>query len=161
MSTAADALEAWLATVPHTAYDHAPVASAEDAAAQRGTALHEGVKALVMKIGRVFMVVALPADRALDGRSLRKAVGVQRYRFARAEELAERTGLVPGSVPPIGHLFDLPLVLDEAVLQNDHVVFTLARPDRSARVATADFLTLARPDTIAPLTEPAPCSPSS
>ncbi len=142
-----------LADLPHEAMHHRAIRSAEDAAVARGTALDEGIKALVMKIGKVFQVVAVPADRRLHGASLRRALGVQRYRFARGEELQALTGLAPGSVPPVGHLFSLPLVVDEAVLATDHVVFTLGRPDRSARLPREAFLELARPDTLAALTE--------
>jgi Ala-tRNA(Pro) deacylase len=140
--------------VPHEAFEHRPIRSADDAAEVRGTPLEQGVKALLMKLGKVFHIVAIPADRRLHGATLRKGLGLQRYRFARPEELQRLTGLQPGSVPPVGHVFDLPLVLDEALADRDPVVFTLGRPDRSVRLARADFLALARPDRVAPVTAP-------
>lgn len=154
MSDVADRLVRLLEAVPHEAFAHRAITSAVDAAEVRGTALDEGVKALVMKLGKRFAILAIPADRSLHGRSVRASLGVQRYRFARGPELEALTGLRPGAVPPVGHLFELPLYLDAAVAASPHVVFTIGRPDRSVRLASEAFLALARPDAVVPLTEP-------
>ncbi len=133
--------------------DHAPIASAAEAAALRGTALEEGGKALVMKLDRIgFAVLALGGDRRVDGKALRRGFGIQRYRFARREELRDLTGLAPGAVPPFGRpVFDLPLFVDADLAAGARIAFTLGRPDRSVLLDTAAWLRAARPEEILPL----------
>lgn len=135
------------------ALTHRPVTGAADAADARGTALAEGGKALLLKAERLgFVLLALPGDARLDGRALRAALRVQRYRLATAEELLRLTGLAPGCVPPFGRpVFDLPLWVDAALAARPRIVFTPGRPDRSLRLATADWLAAARPDGVARL----------
>ncbi len=153
--SAHDRLVQLLEGVPHQRVDHEPITSAAHAAEVRGTPAEIGGKALVMKIGKVFSVLAIPGDGRIDGRTLRASLGVQRYRFATREELLERTGLTPGSVPPFGRpLFDMPLFIDAALAVQDRIAFTLGIPTASAIVSMADYMTVARPDAVVPLTLP-------
>ena len=135
--------------------DHAPVSSAEDAAMLRGTPLGIGGKAIVMKLERIgFAALAVRADRRVDGKALRRALGIQRYRFATAQELAALTGLVPGEVPPFGRpVLELPLYVDTALASGEEIAFTVGRRDRSFVLATADWLAAASPDAIVEISE--------
>jgi prolyl-tRNA editing enzyme YbaK/EbsC (Cys-tRNA(Pro) deacylase) len=147
--------EALLAEVPHERIEHGVSRTAEEAAAARGTVLHEGGKAIVMKLhGRGFVLIALRGSDALSGRLLRQAFGVQRYRFATREELLALTGLEPGCVPPLGRpVLELPLFVDAALAGSERVVFTLGAHTCSARLATGDWLQVARPEAVLSLTE--------
>src|SRR5262244_610339 len=103
-------LEAWLRQlrqhgVAFTVLRHEPVFTSEQAAAVRGTSLASGAKALVLKAGDTFLMAVLPADRKLDSRKAREALGVKGLRFASKEEVEQLTGLQPGSIPPFGSLF--------------------------------------------------------
>lgn len=152
--TVHDRLTTLLATVPHERLTHPPITSAAHAATLRGTPLGIGGKAIVMKLKRTFAVLAVPADRAIDGKRLRHSLSVQRYRFASADELLALTGLTPGSVPPFGPpILDLPLYVDAALAARDRIAFTLGVPDASAILAMTDYLALARPAAVVPLTE--------
>src|SRR5579884_2311728 len=86
---------------------HAPVFTSEEAAAVRGVPLASGAKALVVKAGDVFRLLVVPADRKLDGKKARAALGVKGLRFADRDEVERLTGLRPGSIPPFGSLFGL------------------------------------------------------
>src|SRR5689334_7740437 len=104
-----DRLQEWLQQggVPFHVLRHEPVYTSEQAAAVRGTSLASGAKALVVKAGDRFVLFVLPADRKLDSRKARDVVGVRSLRFGTREEVQERTGLQPGSIPPFGSLFGL------------------------------------------------------
>jgi Ala-tRNA(Pro) deacylase len=93
---------------------HQPVFTSAEAAAARGTSLSSGAKALVCKLDDDFVMYVLPADRKLSSRQARRDAGARRLRFATADEVHEITGLVPGSIPPFGSLFDLPTLCDSA-----------------------------------------------
>ncbi len=106
---------------------HEPVYTSRQAADVRGTPLHSGAKALIVKAGKAFQMAVLPADMALDSNTLRKFLGVKRLRFATKEEVLAMTGLTPGSIPPFGSLFDLPVTCDEGLAENDSINFNAGR----------------------------------
>src|SRR3954463_7462177 len=87
-------------SVAFTVLRHEPVFTSEQAAAVRGTPLGSGAKALVVKAGEAFVLFVLPAHRKLDSKKAKAALGVRDLRFATKEEVLEKTGLLPGSIPP-------------------------------------------------------------
>lgn len=102
---------------------HAPVYTSAEAAAIRGTSLHSGAKALIVKCGDAFVMVVMPADLSLDSKALRSLLGSKQIRFATGDEVMELTGLKPGSIPPFGSLFNLPTICDERLADNESINF--------------------------------------
>lgn len=156
--TSSDRLLALLAASgrPHTVLDHDEARTAAEAAAARGTALSEGGKSLVLKVERIgFVVLLVGSARRLEGRLLRKALHVQRYRFATADELAELGGLHAGEVPPFGRpLFDATLYAGRDVLERERLVFAAASPTRSVAMTVGDWQAVAAPTLVDPFTVP-------
>jgi prolyl-tRNA editing enzyme YbaK/EbsC (Cys-tRNA(Pro) deacylase) len=134
-------LEEWLKEkgVPFTVLRHEPVYTSEQAAAVRGTPLASGAKALVVKAGDDFRLLVLPADRKLDNRKARSALGVKALRFATPEEVLERTGLKPGSIPPFGSLFGLPTWCDPKLAENASINFNAGDHAISVSMTYADY----------------------
>jgi Ala-tRNA(Pro) deacylase len=87
----------------------------------------------------------LPADRKLDSRKLRTAVSARSSRFATAEEVLERTGLRPGSIPPFGSLFDLPTYCDPALAANPAINFNAGDHAVSISISFEDFIRVENP----------------
>ena len=141
------------AGVPFTQREHAAVRTSEEAAAVRGAPLHSGAKALVLKGGDRFLLAVLPADRALDSRALRAAVGSRRVRFASRDELLDLTGLTPGAVPPFGSLFGLETVCDPGLADNEQINFNAGSHRHSVQMSYADWEAMERPR-IAPIAAP-------
>lgn len=163
--SAAERLLALLAASgrPFTVLEHPAAVSARDAAAARGTPLAIGGKSLVMKVDGVGLcVLVVGSDRRLDGKALRRALGVQRYRFASAEELGGLTGLTAGEVPPFGRpLFEAPLYVGDDLLARPEIAFAAASRTRSVRMATADWRAAARPVVLPCFTVPEDQEPPS
>jgi Ala-tRNA(Pro) deacylase len=137
------------AGVPFTVLQHEPVFTSEQAAAVRGTPLSSGAKALVMKAGEKFVMLVLPADRKLDSRKARSALGVKALRFASKEEVESLTGLQPGSIPPFGSLFDLPTYCEPALAENPSINFNAGDHAISIQMSHADFLSVEKPEPLA------------
>lgn len=139
---------------PYEVLEHAVARTAEEAAQARGTPLGIGGKSILMAVERVgFVIAVVGSDRRLDGRSFRKALGVQRYRFATPEELRDVTGLAPGEVPPFGPpLFPVTLVAGEDLVARPEIAFAAAHAGRSVRMATTDWLAVASPRVVPPFT---------
>jgi Ala-tRNA(Pro) deacylase len=146
-ATVFDRLSARLqeAGIVFTVLRHQAVFTSEEAAAVRGTPLSSGAKALVMKANDDFMLLVLPADRKLDSKKARVALGVKSLRFATREEVEQLTGLQPGSIPPFGSLFNLATCCDPALALNESINFNAGDHCISVQMGYADFVALEKP----------------
>lgn len=140
----------WLAaegvTGRHVA--HAPTRTSEESAAARGEPLAVGGKALLLRCGTEddFQLFVFSAARRLDSAAIRKALAIRHLRFATAEELLDRTGLVPGSVPPFGPpVLPFALNVDPSVFAQERIAFNAGMLTRSIVLAIADYRRLAGP----------------
>lgn len=119
---------------------HAPVFTSAEAAQVRGSTLHSGAKALILKGEETFLMVVLPADLALDSSAVKKLLNTKRMRFATKEEVLEMTGLTPGSIPPFGSLFNLPTICDDRLADNDRINFNAASHSDSMQMTYAEYV---------------------
>ena len=125
---------------------HEPVYTSEEAARARGTPLASGAKALVCQGGDEFVMFVLPADRKLASKAVRRARGWRSLRFANREEVAELTGLAPGSIPPFGSLFGLPTLCDERLGENERINFNAGAHTISVSLRFADYVQAEKPE---------------
>lgn len=132
--------------IPYRRLHHAPTRTSEESARVRNEDIAIGAKALVMKLDDVFALFVISAARRVDSKKLRAHLKARKSRFATPDELAELTGLVPGSVPPFGRpVLDLDLYADASVFANDRVAFNAGSLTDSIIMASADYRRLARP----------------
>ena len=134
------------AGVEFTTLKHRPVFTSAEAAEVRGSSLHSGAKALILKGDDRFIMAVLPADMALDSRAVRDHFGWKGLRFATKEELLELTGLAPGSVPPFGSLFGLETICDERLGENESINFNAGDHAVSVSMTYADYLKVETPE---------------
>lgn len=133
------------AGLPYEVLRHAPVFTSEEAAAVRGTPLASGAKALICKVDDRFVMIVLPADRKLASKAARKTLGGKSIRFATKDEVLERTGLAPGSIPPFGSLFGLPTWCDQALADQPRINFNAGDHAISISLALETYLAAERP----------------
>ncbi len=132
-------------TLPYIVLRHIPVFTSEEAAAVRGTPLASGAKALICKVDDRFVLIVLPADRKLASKLARKSLGGKSIRFATKEEVLERTGLAPGSIPPFGSLFQLPTWCDHALAQQQQINFNAGDHEISVSLTFETYRDAERP----------------
>jgi Ala-tRNA(Pro) deacylase len=125
---------------------HEPVYTSEEAARVRGTPLASGAKALICKGESDFVMFVVPEDRKLDSHAVRRGKGWRKLRFATREEVAELTGLVPGSIPPLGSLFGLPTLCDERLGENEVINFNAGDHGISVSMRYADYIEIEKPE---------------
>lgn len=128
---------------------HSPVYTSEEAARVRGVALSSGAKALICKADQRFRMFVLPADRKLDGKLLRKSQGWKSLRFADRDEVLSLTGLLPGSIPPFGSLFQLPTTCDPRLGLNRTINFNAGDHAISISMRYDDFVRVEQPELVA------------
>jgi Ala-tRNA(Pro) deacylase len=122
--------------------EHAPVFTSEDAARVRGTPIEAGAKALVFLAADRPIHAVLPGARRVDNARLRAVLGTRTLRFATQEELLALTGCVPGAVPPFGNLFGLPVIVDEALAEQEEIAFNAGSNAVSIIMRGDDFIRL-------------------
>ena len=132
--------------VSHSVTVHEAGSTAEAIAAARGTPLEMGVKALLMKTRKEWVVIAIRAHQRTDNRKVRHALGAQKLRFANRDELGG-FGLVPGQVPPFGKpILPFRLVADQGITSLADLAFTAGTNTDSIVMPTADWQRLAKPE---------------
>jgi Ala-tRNA(Pro) deacylase len=131
--------------VPHQVLRHEPVYTSEDAARVRGTTLASGAKALVCKADDRFVMFVLPADRRLASKLVRRTMGLRNLRFADREEVAQVTGLTPGSIPPFGCLFGLETWCDARLAEQEVINFNAGDHAISISMRYADYERVEQP----------------
>jgi len=131
--------------VPFTVLRHEAVFTSEQAAAVRGTPLGSGAKALIVKAGENFVLLVIPADRKLDSRKAKTALGIRELRFATKDEVLEKTGLQPGSIPPFGSLFGLPAHCDPALGEHASINFNAGDHCISVQMSYTDYVSVEQP----------------
>ena len=125
--------------------DHLPTRTSEESALHRDEPLKIGAKAMLLKIDTGFVMAVLPADKKIDSALLKKVLSSKSLRFATPEELKEITGLVPGSVPPFGALFNIPMLVDKSLLEEEYVAFNAGSLEKSIKMKTSDYVKIAQP----------------
>lgn len=124
---------------------HPPTYTSEESALHRGEPLKIGAKAMILKTDTGFMMAALPADRKIDSARLKEIFHTKNLRFATKEELLEKTGLVPGAIPPFGSLFNTPMIIDKALLEEEYIAFNAGSLEKSIKMKTKDYMEIVKP----------------
>lgn len=132
----------------HETFQHEPVRTSEEAAKTRpGYTLHQGAKAMIVRIKNPqpkFVMLVLPADLRFDNAKVKSFLGAKDLRFASEQEIGELTGGVqPGAVPPFGNLFGLEIVADPALFENEKIVFNAGDRCFSVAMKSEDYKRLA------------------
>lgn len=103
-------------------YDR-PVETVEAAAQVAHVPPNRIVKSLVLMDGEGRpRVCQIPGHRRLSYSKARRALGVDRLRLARPDEVRQATGFAVGGVPPVGYPADLPVWMDASILEHEEVV---------------------------------------
>jgi len=132
-------------SVEYTLLEHEPVYTSEQAAEVRGVSIKTGVKALVLKADKDFILALVRADKRADLKLIAKQEGVKRVNLARPEEVLKITGCEIGSVPPFGHEKKLRTYMDREILEEDEVNFNIGEHTKSVRMKAKDLLKVLNP----------------
>lgn len=134
-------------------FEHEPVRTSEEATAQRPQySLHQGAKALILKVrptrpnGKEFAMFVMPADLKFDSKKAKAALGIKDASFASEEEVAAVTsGIQVGGVPPFGNLFGLEVFVDPALFGNEEIIFNAGDRSFSVAMRSADYKKIVNP----------------
>lgn len=114
--------------IAHSTHDHPPVFTVDEARGHWSAIAATHTKNLFLKdaAGR-YWLVAMPAEKPLDLKSLPDKIGSKRLRFAPAEQLLDILGIAPGAVSALAVVNDrdqrATLVVDAELMRADAIAF--------------------------------------
>lgn len=127
--------------IDHEVLLHERVETAKSEARVLGLEAGEVVKTVVLDVRTGHAFAVIPADRRVDLPALREALGSRHVHLANEEEIRrDYPEFELGALPPLGALVHTPLIVDEAVVERETVVFAAGTRDRSVRMRTEDLL---------------------
>ena len=104
------------------------------------------IKAVIIKSQGRYIMCVLPAIHLVDFDKLKKVVGSQDITLADEADLKK---LFPdydvGAEPPFGHLFGLKVLVDQALEDDEEIVFNAGTHTDVIKMKTRDFLNLVHP----------------
>lgn len=124
---------------------HEYVRTSEEAAKVRGSALDMGAKAIICKADAIPILIAVPGDKKIDFRVFKKTYGVNDLRMATSEEVTALTGLLIGSIPPLGSLFGIRSYYDISIGNKTKVAFNAGDHEVSVFMRGRDLIELEKP----------------
>lgn len=131
--------------ISYQKYNHPPTKTSEESAKYRGVSLKIGAKAILLKDKKGFLIAVVPADRRLDSKKLKKVLQSKKLRFSTEEELKELTGCDKGSLPPFGSFFNLKIIADKALFEEEEIAFNAGSLENSIKMKTKDYTDLVNP----------------
>ena len=132
--------------IKYSTIEHTPAYTAQEIAAKSHTPGRELAKSIIVKLdGRLVMVV-LPASRRINFDRLKKITGAKTVELATEREFAD---LFPdcqlGAMPPFGNLYDMAVLVDESLTDDEEIVFNACNHHELIRMAFEDFTILVQP----------------
>ena len=127
---------------------HEATPTSEDSARVRGTSIEDGVKSIIVrgKSSKKNFHLNVPAHLKLDMKAVAELVG-EKCEFEEAEVIKERFGLIPGGIPPFGHLLNLETFFDEQIASRTQVAFNCGMQTESIVMKASDLMALVQPRT--------------
>jgi len=143
-----DRLETYLRDeqVPFEVQHHPRAVAAQEVAASEHVPGKLLAKTVMVLADGEMVMLALPASYQVDMEKAGRALGAQNVRLAQEEEFE---GSFPdcevGAMPPFGNLYDVPVYVDEALAEDDTIIFRAGTHTDTMSVTYADFDRLVEP----------------
>jgi Ala-tRNA(Pro) deacylase len=133
------------AHVGYTSVSHVPTAGSQYAAMVMHVPGKEVAKTVALRAGRENILAVLPASYRINMKKLAAAAGqpVALLEEDRCNKLFPDCD--PGSVPPFGELYHMPIYLDKALAEDPEIIFSAGTHTDGVRMASADYVRLAKP----------------
>jgi|GEM_PF-994119 len=121
-------------------YTHAELASCI------GIPVRAMAKVIVLKAGTSLVLGIVPAQASIDLGRAKQVLQIRKVQLATEGEVRQRFhGCDVNSIPPFGTLFNLPMVLDLSMVQNEQIAFPVENHHQAIKLRLPDFLKLQSP----------------
>jgi Ala-tRNA(Pro) deacylase len=103
-------------------------------------------KVVMVFAGEDLTMLVMPAHFHVDLEATKAALAGRDVRLAHESEFASSfPDCQPGSMPPFGNLYGIPVYVDEALGRNERIVFQAGTHTETMSLSYQDFVSLVRP----------------
>ncbi len=125
---------------------HEPAFTARQVAAAEGMPAHEIAKTVVYSGDNGMGILVLPGDSIVDFGEVMRLMGLSSIRLATEAELMHAfKDCELGAMPPLGNLFDMPVLVDRAISTEPVIAFNAGTHVDVIHMAFADYRDLVNP----------------
>jgi len=125
---------------------HKPAFTAQQIAA----VVHEPgryvAKPVIVKVDGEYVMCVLSACHKIDLAALKKQLGAKKVELVEENNMGK---LFPdcelGAEPPFGNLYDLPTIIDKALVKDEHIMFQCGSHEKAVRMNMEDYRKLVKP----------------
>lgn len=133
--------------VPYLLSHHPTAYTAQDLAMVEHVPGRKVIKPVVVRADGQFVMCALPACHKVDLEELKNQLQASQVELADEAKLRE---LFPdcelGAEPPIGRLYGMTTLMDEALTRDDHVMFQAGSHNNAVTMSLLDYRRVAMPE---------------
>src|SRR3990172_9252152 len=146
-------------SIPFEVHHHPPAFTAQHLAACEHVPGKMVAKVVIAFADERMLMLALPATTNVNLMKLAEATGTEHVRVARENEFAAVfTDCEVGAMPPFGNLYDLPVLVDRSLAEDEEILFPAGTHTDTIQMTYADFADLVHPR-VADLGSRTPCLP--
>ena len=132
--------------VEYLRIEHPLAFNATDVATAAHTPAGQIAKTVIYYADGLMGMAVVPATRLVDMDRLARALGAKDVRPAHEHEFAHRFPQCEvGAMPPFGHLYGMPVVVDRELADQPYIIFNGGSHTELIRLSFADFKHLVRP----------------
>lgn len=133
-------------------FRHEPVYTSEQAAKVRerifgiksSEILKRGAKAMILKSNHDYFQFVISAAEKIDFKKVKNILS-KTANLANSDDVFKITDCVPGSVPPFGNLFNVPVYVDKSLLKNEFIDFNAGELTISIIMRLEDWIKIVNP----------------
>jgi Ala-tRNA(Pro) deacylase len=132
--------------IPFETQHHGAAFTAQKVAAAEHVPGRMLAKVVMVFAGTELTMLVLPSHFQVDLEAAKAALGGRDVRLAREGEFAPSfPDCEPGTMPPFGSLYGIPVYVDETLADNERIVFQAGTHTDAMSVSYRDFTRLVRP----------------
>lgn len=132
--------------VKYMVLSHSPAYTAQEIARAAHVPGQEMTKTVMVRLDGELVMLAMPAPAKVRFDMLREASGAEQVELARERDFASLfPGCELGAMPPFGNLYEVPVIVDESLAEDDEICFNAGTHTELIRMAYADFDALVKP----------------
>lgn len=95
--------------------------------------------------GVPYYLAVLSASKRFSSKQFKKIISCKSLRFATPQEVHEKTGCLPGAVPPFGKVFGVPVWVDRSLSKQDSINFNAGLRTHSISMSYEDYFKAEEP----------------
>ncbi len=126
--------------VPFEALHHPPAYTASRMAEVLHVSGEEVAKPVLLRTGRGYVLVVVPANRFVDLQRIREWMGNVPVEMASEDEMDQ---IFPncerGAIPPFGSVYHVHTLVDESLAEDEKIVFQAETHDEAIRMTYHDY----------------------